>query len=103
MSWDAKKSGRGTRLYYYRTRGGRKRYVGGGVVGREAARRDEEARCRRRERVQQWLGIWSKIEVSEGPLDEFCRGLKLIVRAALVAAGLYQHSRGQWRRRGQHG
>jgi len=104
MSWDAKKSGRGKRFYYYRSekRGPKwaKKYVGAGVVGAMAARRDAEARSRRQEHHRDWDRNWANIEACGQPLDEFCRLLKLMVKSVLVACGYYLHARSEWRRRG---
>jgi hypothetical protein len=104
MSWDKKPSGSTPRFYYYRSRreGLRavKTYVGPGVVGEEAAKRDAEARRRREQRKREWSATWATIEQSRQPLNDFCRSMALIVKAVLIASGYYQHARSQWRRRG---
>jgi hypothetical protein len=98
MGWETRQRGGG---YYTRSRwvDGRvvREYVGGGVIGRLAAERDElerlqreqEAACRREER--------ERLERSAGFLWELEEATQVLAQAQLIASGFHKH-KGEWRR-----
>jgi hypothetical protein len=105
MGWESR--ARGGR-YYTRSRkvGGRvvREYVGGGIVGDLAARRDAVARAERAAEEATIRGDRGRYGAAETSLTEVSEAVDLIVRAALLAAGYHRHRRGEWRkRRGQAG
>jgi hypothetical protein len=89
-------------LYYTRSRevNGRvvREYVGGGALGEFAARVDAEDRRRREEVAAAWREERERLEGLTSLVDEFCQEAETIARAALLAAGLRRHNRGEWRR-----
>ena len=97
--WERRKRGG---LYYTRSRkvNGRivREYVGAGVLGELAARMDAEDRQRREEEAAAWREERERLESLAGSVDEFCREVETIARAALLAAGFRRHNRGEWRR-----
>jgi hypothetical protein len=107
MSWDKKKSGRGHRVYYYRSRrvDGRtvKEYVGAGAVGKEAAGRQMEAASRRQQERRDWLRTWAAMEAAGDVQREFWEASGMLVKAALILAGYHLHARSEWRRRRYYG
>jgi hypothetical protein len=93
---------RGGRSYYSQAErvGGRvvKRYVGGGRIGvlaaqLEAIERSEKETDRELRRSER-----DEIEALDGPLAELNELADLLAHAALLAAGLRQHHRGEWRK-----
>ena len=86
------------RVYYRSVRvDGRPRtiYVGPGMIGETAAAAVQLRRVQReqlREKQQQIIAHSSSVVDLNGQLES-------LTRAALVAAGFYQHARWQWRRR----
>jgi hypothetical protein len=107
MGWDKKKSGRGHRVYYYRSRrvDGRtvKEYVGAGAVGKEAAQRQMESVFRRQRERLDWLRTWAALEAARDTQREFWEASGVLVKAALVLAGYHLHARSEWRRRRNDG
>jgi hypothetical protein len=89
-------------LYYTRSRkvNGRliREYVGGGVLGELAARMDAEDRQRREEEAAAWREERERLEELAGLVDEFYKDVEAVTRAALLAAGLRRHNRGEWRK-----
>ena len=92
--------------YYYRSQRiegkPRRIYVGTGLAASLAAAEDRKAREARR--LQQLkLG---QLQAEHAQLDidlaEVHRLGDVLGRAALYAAGYYQHCKGDWRRRGEH-
>jgi hypothetical protein len=95
---------RGAKRYYYRNlrrRGApRRQYVGRGdsptaelVAAADALRRVQRAIERRERHAEQ-----ARFQEADRPLQQLCAGTDVLTRAALVAAGYYQHDRGAWRR-----
>jgi hypothetical protein len=99
VAWETRE--RGGR-YYTRSRrvNGRvvREYVGAGVLGKLAARMDAKDRQRREEEAAAWREERERLEELAGSVDEFCREVETIARAALLAAGFRRHNRGEWRR-----
>jgi len=97
MGWDH--NGR----YYTRSRreNGRvvREYVGGGKLGElaaqfEAIKREERDAERTSEKAER-----DEISDIDAPLAELHELAELLVKATLLAAGFYQHHRGNWRKR----
>ena len=99
MAWETRKGGAGP--YYTRSRwvGGKvvREYVGGGVLGRLAAQRDEQERLQREEEDARRREERERLERSVGFLRELEEAAEVLVRAQLLASGCHQH-KGQWRR-----
>jgi len=97
MAWEK----RGDHSYYYRSVGDggrvRKVYLGRGIFGELAARRDEEKRERQaaeRDCEREELG---RLEALAAPVLEIDEAAEVLTRAALVASGYHRH-KGEWRR-----
>lgn len=100
MGWD--KNGR----YYTRSHkiSGRvvREYIGGGVIGKMAEKKDLDERAQRANRVKDWKAQKEGMEAVEAVVAQLCDVTDLLARAAFLAAGYHQHKRGEWRRkRGQ--
>jgi hypothetical protein len=74
-------------------------YVGTGPAAEQAAAQDAQRRADRLAQAQARQAEQSRWESAEGPLKEFDRAAGLAMRAALLAAGYFRHSRGPWRPR----
>jgi len=104
MGWDTKKNGS---RYYYRTerRPGQlhpiKIYLGKGAEAEEAARKIEARRQKRLAVRTAILEEQMRVAAGEQKLLELGELVTLLVKAALVGAGYYNH-KGEWRRR-RHG
>jgi hypothetical protein len=98
MAWEL----RGQRRYFYRSRreGGRirKAYGGAGLLGELAARAHAGERVRRTYRLHQEQERQRTIAADDRLLAAFDRAVEGLMRDTLVAAGLHQHHRGEWRR-----
>jgi hypothetical protein len=96
MGWD---SGR----YYTRTKHVRGRfireYVGGGVLGELAAAEDARRRAERKAQAKARRQEQERLLGAAALLIELCHLTDLLLKAALVNAGFYQHHRCEWRRR----
>jgi hypothetical protein len=97
MAWEK----RGGKLYYYRSvrRGDKvqKVYLGTGIFGELAARRDEEKRERqaaKRDYVHKEL---ERLEALAAPVLELDEVADVLAWAHLVASGCHRH-KGEWRR-----
>ena len=101
MGWERRPCGG---PYYTRSRkvGGRvvREYVGGGLIGEMAAAQDAEAQAKRETERAAWQAEQERYAALDGALTEFDTATDLVLRAALIGAGYYQHHRGEWRRRG---
>lgn len=96
------------RSYYYRLerQGDRvvSEYVGtedmygdiAAILEKNAATKKRREKARRLE----FQAARDEAEAIENPMRAWCRQVEAIARAALVAAGYYQHRRGEWRKRG---
>lgn len=95
MAWD--------RGYYYRStrtaRGPRREYVGTGPVATSAAKIDAIERDQRKTEAAFAMAERREVEALDRPLDELDDLADLLARAALLAAGYWQHNRGEWRKR----
>jgi hypothetical protein len=99
MAWEERNGNR----YYYQTERDedgtvRKRYIGAGEIAELIAHSAEtrrRARKKRREREQAEL---ERLQTADAAVEEFCKAVDTITRAALVAAG-YRNHRGEWRLR----
>ena len=98
MGWER----RGNREYYYQAErvGGRvvKRYTGSGRISELAAQLDGIERMKKEADREMRRLEREEIEALDAPLAELNELANLLVRAALLAAGLRQHHRGEWRR-----
>jgi hypothetical protein len=77
----------------------RREYIGGGLVGEAAHGVDQARRAeqrRRREEENMWL---NEFEAAEQVVAPALKRAATLIRAALLADGLYLHHRGDWRRR----
>jgi hypothetical protein len=101
--WDV----RGHHRYYYRHRlvdGRRVRvYVGTGPKAEEAAAEDLRRRAERKARRQALRAAEARLRAADVPVTDLEALVRLLTGAALTAAGVYQHDRGEWRRRGAPG
>ena len=90
-----------TSYYYYRSvrEGGcvRKKYCGGGMLGRLAAQLDEIERRQREEEANHWKVEKERLEKNTVFLQELEEASEILVRAYLVASGHHKH-KGEWRR-----
>jgi hypothetical protein len=90
---------RGKKRYYYRSVrvDGRPRtiYVGGGLVGATGAAADQLRRIAREQLEEKR----QRIAGNTASVDKLGKQLESLMRAALVAAGFYQHARCHWRKR----
>ena len=100
MPWEQ----RGAKRYFYRNvrRQGKQRrqYVGKGdnpavelIAAADALRRVQRVIQARENQAEQ-----ARLQEAERPLQRLCAVTDVLTRAALVAAGYYQHDRGVWRR-----
>jgi hypothetical protein len=90
-------------LYYTRSKKANgkvvREYVGGGVFGELAARMDALDRRRREEEAAAWKEERERMEALDGLTEELYETAEVLAKAALLAAGYYQHKRGGWRKR----
>jgi len=104
MAWERRERGG---LYYTRSRkvNGKvvREYLGGGGLGKIAARMDAEERRRREEETAAWREERERLEELAGLVDELCEDIEIIARSALIAAGFRRHKRGDWRRKREQG
>jgi hypothetical protein len=102
--WERRKRGG---LYYTRSKkvNGKvvREYVGGGILGKLAARMDAEDRRQREEEAAAWREERERLEELAGLVDELCEDVEAIARAALLTAGFRRHKRGEWRRQRDRG
>lgn len=94
---------RGDKRYYYRSvwtpRGPRNVYMGTGSGAAAVAEADTLRRLERQRERKERGAIQAKIEQTLISVVELNENLELLTRAALVAAGFYNHARSEWRRR----
>jgi hypothetical protein len=99
MAWTQ----RGRKRYYYRCRrvDGRpvQQYIGTGPVGEAAALADAHRRVDREIQARAQRRGQAQLAAVLAPLTGLTAATKLVSRAALLAAGFYQHDRGEWRLR----
>jgi hypothetical protein len=77
-----------------------RQYIGGGETGRLAAQHDQERRERIKMRREATKCLMSDLKAIDETVTMLCCRADLAARAAMWAAGYYQHHRGEWRRRG---
>ena len=99
MAWEQ----RGGHHYYYqseRDEEGRvkKRYIGAGEVAKLIAHADETRRQSREARQAREREELERLQTADAALEEFCKAVDTITRAALVAAG-YRNHKDEWRLR----
>jgi hypothetical protein len=94
MAWEFRG---GSRYYYQKKRNGRhvhSVYVGAGMVGELAANLDVAQRAERlARRIER-----ESYDALDDRIDELCRSVETMTRAALTAYGFHLH-KGQWRRK----
>src|SRR6476660_6153421 len=99
MSWRIVQSKTGPRRYYYQSERWyaevRTVYLGTGPAAEQAAREQEQRHEIRRARKRALADIAAQRKFGEQTWGE----IDLLLRAALVAGGCYQHGRSQWRTR----
>jgi hypothetical protein len=95
MAWE--------RGYYYRVRkvNGRvvREYIGTGRVAELIAQMDAIKREKRKLHALALQGEKAKLAALDADIDAVSKNADLVARAALLAAGLHQHKRGEWRKR----
>lgn len=95
MSWETR-NGRGR--YYTRSlrRGGKvvREYFGTGKLAALAARADELTR----QQCEDLKASKADANALDSAVDEVCRAIDVVARAALIVAGYRQHNRGEWRK-----
>ena len=100
MAWEKRERGG---PYYTRSKkvNGQvtREYIGGGALGEIAARMDALERRRREEEAARWREERERLEVLDGIMEELYEAAETLANATLVAAGYYQHKRGEWRKR----
>ncbi len=99
MAWEERNGNR----YYYQTERDedgtvRKRYIGAGEIAELIAHSDETRRRARKERRERQRAELERLQTADAAVEEFCKAVDTITRAALVAAG-YRNHRGEWRLR----
>jgi hypothetical protein len=98
MGWETRERGG---QYYARSRrvDGRVRrvYVGGGILGKVAALKDEYERRLREEEAAFWREERERLEERTAFLKEVTAATDILVRAHLVAGGFHKR-KGEWRR-----
>jgi hypothetical protein len=99
MAWSQRKQN----VYYYKSRRiGRhvvKDYIGRGPAAELVAQADAINRDERRQRAAAAAASQRQYVDLDLGLKRFHDESNWLIRAALVAAGHYQHARGKWRRR----
>jgi len=99
MAWEERN---GNRYYYQSERGEggrvRKRYFGSGEIAELVAHADETRRRARQERRERERAELERLKSADAAVEEFCKAVDTITRAALVAAG-YRNHKGEWRLR----
>ena len=99
MAWESRERGG---PYYTRSRrvNGQvvREYIGGGELGRIVAEQDAINRTIREARRKQEGEELERLKTADAAVEEFCRVVDSLTRAALVAAG-YRNHKGEWRRK----
>jgi hypothetical protein len=101
MAWHQ----RGNRKYYYhsvRVAGWPtpvRRYVGAGLAAELEAAGADLRRLKREVAARELAALEARLREAEAPLLALCDLTDVLARAVLLAAGFYQHDRGEWRRR----
>ena len=102
MTWERRPN---NRRYYYRSRkrNGKtvKTYIGTGAKAEQAAQLDALNRAIRNTRIQSRRAAQARQKEMDEPLVKLCWLSDLLMKAALVSEGYYQHDGGQWRKRRQ--
>jgi hypothetical protein len=97
MGWD--KGGR----YYTRSHkvNGRvvREYIGGGLLGELAARRDAIDRQDREAERAERKAVQAEMDARDALVNDLNDVADLLAHAALLAAGYHRHKRGQWRKK----
>jgi hypothetical protein len=97
MAYETRGKGR---YYYQKERIGERvvsRYVGAGAMAQFEAEQQQREQARRAQERAELARL--KAELADPPaLVAFNEAVRLLTRAALVAAGYHQHARGDWRR-----
>jgi hypothetical protein len=94
----------GRRRYYYRSEwAGRpvRRYIGTGPVAELAAAADDLRKLKRAIATREREAKQARWQAALGPLLDLCSGTSLLIKATLLGAGYYQHSRSSLRKK-QH-
>ena len=74
-------------------------YVGGGETGLLAAQHDQAQREMRMQRRDAAKRLMSDLKAIDETVITLCHRCEIAARAAMWAAGYYQHHRGEWRQR----
>ena len=103
MPWETNR--RGFR-YYTRTLKGNgrrlRRYFGNGPAAERAAAEDRQGRAERAAAAERRRAERAHLIQAGAPVRALSDCTDLLTRATLVAAGYWQHDRGEWRKR-RHG
>ena len=99
MAWEERN---GHRYYYQAERDEdgkvKKRYIGNGEIAELVAHADETRRQSREARQAREREELERLQTADAALEEFCKAVDTITRAALVAAG-YRNHKDEWRLR----
>ena len=76
-----------------------RQYIGGGEAGRMAAQQDEDRREKIRLRREAAKRLMTDLKAIDDTVIALCHRTEIAARAAMYAAGYYQHHRSEWRRR----
>jgi hypothetical protein len=100
MAWESRQRGG---PYYTRSKrvNGQvvREYVGGGELARIVAEQDTINRTIREARRKRERNELERLKTADAAVEEFCKAVDSLTRAALVAAGYRNHKGGQWRRK----
>jgi hypothetical protein len=98
MPWESRK-GRGR--YYHRKyrRNGKtfKEYFGIGPVAEQAAAEDAQRAANIRAQRKARQTDEESWQMAQHPLDQLSQLTSILLQGTLIAAGYYQHDRGEWR------
>ena len=99
MAWESRERGG---PYYTRSRrvNGQvvREYIGGGELALIVAEQDAINRTIREARQKREREELERLKPADTAVEEFCRAVETLTRAALVAAG-YRNHKGEWRRK----
>ena len=103
MAWEQ----RGSQTYYYRSvrRHGHvtKAYVGTGPVAAWSAAEDAARRAQRQAEAAAWRQARAALDALDRQMDAWWDVSTVLLKGILYAEGYYQHDRGAWRKRPDHG
>ena len=103
MAWEQ----RGSQTYYYRSvrRNGHvtKAYVGTGPLAAWSAAEDAARQAQRQAEAKAWRQARAALDALDRQMDAWWDVSTVLLKGILYAEGYYQHDRGAWRKRPDHG